>query len=66
MSGVASPCVRNCCLDADDICLGCFRSLSEIMRWSESSEEEKNAILERCNLRREERGNRRTPGAATK
>ncbi len=24
-----SPCVRNCCLDDDLICLGCFRSLEE-------------------------------------
>jgi predicted Fe-S protein YdhL (DUF1289 family) len=61
MFGVASPCVRNCCLDAEDICVGCFRSLSEIMRWSESRDEEKNAILQRCDLRREERKNRRLP-----
>ncbi|WP_156302871.1 DUF1289 domain-containing protein, partial [Methylogaea oryzae] len=24
------PCVRNCCLDSTDICLGCFRALAEI------------------------------------
>ena len=31
---IYSPCVRNCCLDNNDICLGCFRSLSEITQWS--------------------------------
>ncbi|MBT2912746.1 DUF1289 domain-containing protein, partial [Vibrio anguillarum] len=24
-----SPCIRQCCLDEMDICLGCFRSLNE-------------------------------------
>ncbi|WP_239649575.1 DUF1289 domain-containing protein [Methylocucumis oryzae] len=23
---IDSPCVRNCCLNNDDVCLGCFRS----------------------------------------
>ncbi len=31
---VESPCIRNCCLDNNDICMGCFRSLSEITQWS--------------------------------
>ena len=30
----ASPCARNCCLDGDDICLGCFRSITEIIQWT--------------------------------
>jgi len=51
--GVPSPCVRNCCLDENDICLGCFRSISEILRWSEATEEEKRAILARSRLRSE-------------
>lgn len=29
----SSPCVRRCCLDADDICLGCFRTMDEICAW---------------------------------
>jgi predicted Fe-S protein YdhL (DUF1289 family) len=31
---VESPCVRNCCLDGNDICMGCFRSLAEITQWT--------------------------------
>jgi len=51
VGGVPSPCVRNCCLDENDICLGCHRALSEILRWSEASEEDKSAILVQCRLR---------------
>ncbi|HWR80770.1 MAG TPA: DUF1289 domain-containing protein [Pseudomonas sp.] len=40
----ASPCVRNCCLDDRDICLGCGRRLSEILEWSAASDERRLAI----------------------
>ncbi|RCU45516.1 MULTISPECIES: DUF1289 domain-containing protein [Corallincola] len=50
-----SPCVRNCCLDDNDICLGCFRSLEEILAWRESSKEHKAQMLEECLMRRSER-----------
>ena len=45
MSEVSSPCVRNCCLDEDDVCLGCFRTIEEIIRWGEADDEEKHKIL---------------------
>ena len=35
--GVASPCVRNCCLDDRDVCLGCHRTLAQILRFSRQS-----------------------------
>jgi predicted Fe-S protein YdhL (DUF1289 family) len=40
-----SPCVRNCCLDNDDICLGCFRSLDEIRQWSAVDEQTRECFL---------------------
>lgn len=52
---VESPCVRNCCLDQDDICLGCFRHLNEIIAWGNASAQVRLAILERCAQRREAR-----------
>jgi predicted Fe-S protein YdhL (DUF1289 family) len=55
MGSVPTPCVRNCCLDEDDICLGCYRSISEIVHWSDASEEEKIAVLIRCRLRYKQR-----------
>ncbi|EKO3464267.1 DUF1289 domain-containing protein [Vibrio fluvialis] len=39
-SAVPSPCIRNCCLDDNDVCLGCFRTLEEILAWTRSSEPE--------------------------
>ena len=59
-SGVPTPCVRNCCLDENDICLGCYRSMAEIMRWSEANDEEKLEILGRCRLRYKQRHDRLT------
>ncbi|MAD44854.1 MAG: DUF1289 domain-containing protein [Oceanospirillaceae bacterium] len=55
----SSPCVRNCCLDHDDVCLGCFRTLEEIRGWLASDNTEKENILYRCAIRRQAR--RRPP-----
>ena len=40
-----SPCVRNCCLDENDVCLGCGRLLEEILRWRSASDEERAAMM---------------------
>jgi predicted Fe-S protein YdhL (DUF1289 family) len=50
---IDSPCVRNCCLNDDDICLGCGRSLQEISRWSISDDAGKQLILLVATKRRE-------------
>lgn len=49
---IKSPCVKNCCLDEDDICLGCFRHVEEIMAWQGSSLEKRQAILQRSEQRK--------------
>ena len=49
---VESPCMDNCCLDDDDICLGCFRSLEEIKRWSNASNQERLVMLRNASQRR--------------
>jgi len=41
---VESPCVRNCCLDKNDVCIGCGRTLEEIVRWSDADDKEKRQI----------------------
>ena len=51
-SSIDSPCIRNCCLNDDDICLGCGRSLREITAWSVASDEVKKRILEAATERR--------------
>ncbi|WP_428848322.1 DUF1289 domain-containing protein [Shewanella olleyana] len=40
-----SPCVANCCLDLQDVCLGCHRTHKEILAWHKMSREEKIAHL---------------------
>ncbi|MEO8002745.1 MAG: DUF1289 domain-containing protein [Arenimonas sp.] len=42
-SSVPSPCIRNCCLDENDVCMGCGRHIDEILAWHQAP-----------NLRREE------------
>jgi uncharacterized protein len=43
---IESPCVRNCCLNDEDICLGCFRSLREITCWGTLDNQGKQHILD--------------------
>lgn len=50
-----SPCIRNCCLDLQDTCIGCLRTLQEIRDWHTATTEEKISILERCAARRQAR-----------
>ncbi|NOQ16723.1 MAG: DUF1289 domain-containing protein [Methyloprofundus sp.] len=50
--GIESPCIRNCCLNNEDICLGCFRSLNEITGWSQANELEKQETLDRASVRK--------------
>ena len=55
---VPSPCVRNCCLDDQDMCLGCFRSLTEILGWSGYSLEERKRVLVKIEHRKQQRSHR--------
>jgi len=50
-SAVASPCIRNCCLDEHDICLGCFRSLEEIVAWGDADNQRRREILSNATRR---------------
>ena len=49
---IDSPCVRNCCLDGNDICMGCGRHIEEILQWHRASNSEREAILMRASARR--------------
>ncbi|MCH1931659.1 DUF1289 domain-containing protein [Shewanella sp. A25] len=44
---ISNPCVRNCCLDQQDICMGCFRHLDEILGWRTFTDEERFACYRR-------------------
>jgi len=45
---VITPCVGQCDLDENNICIGCYRSSSEITGWLDKSEDEKLSIVIRC------------------
>jgi uncharacterized protein len=55
---LASPCVRNCCLDEHNVCMGCGRSLEEIVAWGSASDADKAAILARSRERARQRAER--------
>jgi len=49
---IASPCIRICCLDDKDVCLGCFRTLAEIRHWQASDNSVRAQVLQDCEQRR--------------
>jgi uncharacterized protein len=56
---IESPCVDNCCLDENEICLGCFRSLQEILQWDSLGNRDRLAVLRNASQRRTERSRHR-------
>jgi predicted Fe-S protein YdhL (DUF1289 family) len=52
---IASPCVRNCCLDKEDVCIGCGRTLEEIVLWGDADKTQKLQILLTAKKRMAER-----------
>jgi hypothetical protein len=54
-----SPCVRNCCLDEGDVCLGCGRHIDEILAWHGADAAQRSAILATAQARVDARLRRR-------
>lgn len=50
---VRSPCVSICALDADGVCIGCYRTADEITDWFMASASDKQAIVARAAARRD-------------
>lgn len=48
---VPSPCVSICALDADDVCVGCFRTGREISQWGRMSADQQREVSRRCQVR---------------
>lgn len=49
-----SPCIASCKLNADKICLGCFRHIEEIVDWNKKSEPEQLAIYQAIAIRQQQ------------
>ncbi|HEX3848311.1 MAG TPA: DUF1289 domain-containing protein [Steroidobacteraceae bacterium] len=50
-TGVPSPCIGTCKLDAANVCIGCRRTLAEIAEWSGAGDERRLAILRHVEAR---------------
>ena len=50
---VSSPCVNLCQVDDRGFCLGCFRKLDEIARWTQMNDREKSSVNAALDGRRE-------------
>lgn len=42
---IESPCIGQCCLNDDQICEGCYRSLDEIGQWTLVDDETRSQFL---------------------
>jgi len=51
---IEKPCIKKCCLNEDDICLGCFRTLDDMRCWHTSSLDEKVKMLTLAQKRQKE------------
>ena len=45
MSTIDKPCIRQCSLDKYDVCVGCFRTFSDMKVWHKATIQEKSQIL---------------------
>lgn len=50
---VESPCVDNCRLNDEGICLGCFLALEEINQWNIASNQERVVMLQNARQRQQ-------------
>ncbi len=63
---IASPCTKVCVMnDATGYCRGCFRTIEEIARWSQMSDDERvqviDAVAKRGTVAGPAEGSRRPP-----
>ena len=50
---VASPCSKVCEVDSTNICIGCYRSIDEIVAWRSLNDSEKKVIIEQAENRKD-------------
>jgi len=53
---ITSPCIGVCALDAEDVCIGCFRTADEITEWSLMDQDEKQQCVVDSAKRAQENG----------
>ena len=55
---ISSPCISKCCLNDDNICLGCFRSINEITLWTQVDEKTRRHFLDNVKSRQKALSNK--------
>jgi uncharacterized protein len=56
---IESPCTNLCLLDSHTrICLGCFRTIEEIISWVDFSDEHKKQVLQKVEERKKSKSDR--------
>jgi uncharacterized protein len=50
---VSSPCIGQCLLNMDNICIGCFRTIHEITVWSQVDDETRDVFLNNIESRKQ-------------
>jgi hypothetical protein len=48
-----SPCINLCTLDRVGVCIGCYRTIDEIARWTTMSAAERRQVIESAGRRRQ-------------
>lgn len=54
MSTIEKPCIRQCCLDKNDVCVGCFRTFNDMKVWHKATTKEKSQMLVEAKERKKE------------
>lgn len=54
---IKSPCIKVCKI-SNDICIGCYRTIDEIVSWSLLTDEQREDIMESLKTRSEEERNK--------
>ena len=64
---VKSPCIKVCFVDpAEGICVGCFRTMEELGRWTAYSDAERDAVMEALPGREAEYAARKAAAGTTR
>lgn len=54
MINIKKPCIRQCCLNEEDVCVGCFRTFDDMLQWHKANAKEKTKMLQMAEERKKE------------
>jgi len=59
MADINKPCIKRCCLNEEEICLGCFRTFNDMLLWNKATIEEKQEMLRIAEKRKKEHADKK-------